>query len=119
MRARYTAASRERRKKVLNRAKGFNGSRRYRLKTAKEALLHAMSYEYRDRRNKKRDFRRLWINRISAFVRTEGISYSRFISGLTKAGVVINRKIMANLAVEDPEVMKKYVEIAKKELKLG
>lgn len=114
MRARGPVAGRERHKKVLKRAKGFHGANRYRLKSAKEAVLHAMSYEYRDRRNKKRDFRSLWITRINAFVRSEGMSYSRFIEGLTKAKVAVDRKVMANLAIEDPEVMKKYVEVAKK-----
>lgn len=114
MRARYTVNSRKRRKKVLKRTKGFRGAARYRVKAAKEAVLHAMHYEYRDRRNKKRDIKRLWIQRISAFVRANGMSYSRFIEGLTKAKVAINRKVMANLAINDAEVMMKFIEIAKK-----
>ena len=116
MRARGPVAGRERHKKILKRAKGFHGSNRYRVKMAKEAIFHAMAYEYRDRRNKKRDFRRLWVTRISAFVRMEGMTYSRFIEGLTKANVAVNRKVMANLAIDDPEVMKKYVEVARKTL---
>ena len=118
MRVRYTVPSRKRRKKILERAKGFRGARRYRLKAAKESILHAMSYEYRDRKRKKRDFRRLWITRISAFVRNEGMTYSQFINGLTKAGVEINRKVLANLAIEDPEAMKEYVKIAKDAVKV-
>ncbi len=116
MRARGPVAGRERHKKILKRAKGFHGANRTRVKVAKEAVLHAMAYEYRDRRNRKRDFRRLWVTRINAFVRMEGMSYSRFIEGLTKANVAIDRKVMANLAIDDPEVMKKYVEVAKKAL---
>lgn len=116
MRTRYTVASRARHKKVLNRAKGFHGARKLRIKAAKEAIIHAMRYEYRDRRNKKRDFRALWITRINAFVRAEGMTYSRFIEGLNKANVSLNRKVLSNLAIEDPEVMKQYVLIAKQSL---
>lgn len=116
MRARGPAASREKHKKVLERAKGFHGSNRYRFKNAQEAVLHAMAYEFRDRRNRKRDFRRLWITRINAFVQMEGMTYSRFIEGLNKAKAVVDRKVLSNLAIEDPEVMKKYVEMAKKAL---
>ena len=116
MRTRYTVASRDKRKKVLNRAKGFHGARKLRIKVAREAVIHALSYEYRDRRNKKRDFRSLWISRINAFVRSEGMTYSRFIEGLNKANVSLNRKVLSNLAIEDPEVMKRYVEIAKQQL---
>lgn len=114
MRARYTSAGRNRHKKVLNRAKGARGARSKRFRSAQETILHAMRFEYRDRRNKKRDFRRLWITRINAFVREEGMSYSRFIEGLNKAGVVVDRKVMANLAITDPDVMKEYVKIAQK-----
>ena len=116
MRTRYTVASRKRHKKVLQRAKGFKGARGTRLKVAKEALLHAMSYEYRDRRLKKRNFRRLWITRISAFVRAEGMTYSRFIEGLSKAGVIIDRKVLSNLAIEDADAMRQYVKVAKSQL---
>lgn len=113
MRTRYTVASRERRKKVLKRAKGFHGARKLRIKAAREAVMHALRYEYRDRRNKKRDFRSLWITRINALVREYGMTYSKFIEGLSKAKISINRKALSNLCVEDPEVIKKYVEIAK------
>ena len=114
MRVRYTAASRKRRKKILQRAKGFKGARGTRLRVAKEALLHAGVYAYRDRKAKKRTIRRLWITRISAFVRANGMSYSRFIEGLTKAKVRVNRKVLANLAIEDTDVMMKYMELAQK-----
>lgn len=113
MRVTYSVPGRKRHKKLLERAKGFRGSRHYRFKTANESVLHAMRFEYRDRRNRKRDFRRLWITRISAFVRENGITYSRFIEGLTKAGVILDRKLMANLAIEDPAVMLKMIELAK------
>ncbi len=114
MRVRYTAPSRRRRKKILERAKGFRGARGTRLRVAKEALLHAGSYSYRDRKAKKRTIHRLWITRISAFVRANGMSYSRFIEGLTKAKVRVNRKVLANLAIQDTEVMLKYMELAQK-----
>jgi large subunit ribosomal protein L20 len=113
MRARYTVAGRERHKKVLKRAKGFLASRRYRIKVAKEAVTHAMRHEYVGRKQKKRDFRALWITRLNAFVRAEGITYSRFINGLNKSKVDINRKLLAYLAVTDPDALRKYVEIAK------
>lgn len=116
MRVRYTTPSHKRRKKILERAKGFTGARGTRLRVAKEALLHAMSYEYRDRRAKKRLIRRLWITRISAFVRAQDMSYSRFIEGLSKAQVRINRKVLSNLAITDPDVMLRYVELARKNL---
>jgi large subunit ribosomal protein L20 len=113
MRARYTVASRKRRKKILQRAKGFHGARKLRIKSAHEAVMHALRYEYRDRRNRKRDFRNLWISRINAFVRENGMTYSRFIEGLHKAKISINRKILSNLAITDPDTIKKYIEIAK------
>lgn len=116
MRVSYSVASRQRRKKLLKRAKGFRGSSRYKLRVVQETVLHAMHYEYRDRRNKKRDFRRLWITRISAFVREEGMSYSRFIEGLNKANVAVDRKVFADLAVRDPEALKAIVDTAKKAL---
>ncbi len=116
MRVRYTTPSRKRRNKILQRTKGFGGARGTRIRVAKEALLHAMSYEYRDRRAKKRLIRRLWITRISAFVRAHEMTYSRFIEGLTKAQVRINRKVLSNLAIIDPEAMLQYVELARKSL---
>jgi len=117
MRARYTVGARERHKKVLKRAKGFQASRHYRFKVAKEAVTHAMHNEYVARRLRKRDMRALWITRLNAAVRMEGMSYSRFIDGLNKAKVVINRKVLAYLAVTDFDAFKKYVEIAKAAVK--
>lgn len=114
MRVRYTVAGKKRRDKVLKRAKGFHGARKLRIKAAKEAVMHAMRYEYIDRRKRKRDFRSLWITRINAFVRANGLTYSKFIEGLTKAKIGLNRKALSNLCVEDPEVVKKYIELAKK-----
>lgn len=116
MRVRYTVASKKRKKKILKLAKGFKGARSIRIKVAKEAVMHALRYQYIDRRKRKRDFRSLWITRINAFVRENGITYNKFIEGLRKANIVINRKVLSNLAIEEPEVLKKYVEIAKAQL---
>jgi large subunit ribosomal protein L20 len=113
MRVRYTVAGKQRRDKVLKRAKGFQGSAHARIRVAKETVMHAMRYEFRDRRRKKRDFRTLWIARINAYVRASGMTYSRFIEGLNKAQVRVNRKVLSVLCVEDPEVVNKYIELAK------
>ncbi|MHB1455704.1 MAG: 50S ribosomal protein L20 [Armatimonadota bacterium] len=91
----------KRHKKILDRAKGFWGGRHRLFKTANEAVAHALQYAYRDRRNKKREFRRLWIARINAASRINGLSYNRFIEGLSKAGIMIDRKILADMAVHD------------------
>ena len=99
-----------RRAKILKLAKGFTGRRGTNYKAVVKALNHA----YIDRRDRKGDFRQLWITRINAAVRAEGLSYSRFIDGLTKAGVAINRKALSNLAIEDEAAFKAVVEIAKK-----
>jgi large subunit ribosomal protein L20 len=90
------------RKKILKQAKGYWGRRHSNYKTAKDAVTKALFYAYRDRKDRKADFRRLWIIRINAACRAEGISYSRLIDGLAKAGIGINRKALAALAVEDP-----------------
>jgi len=92
----------KRHKKVLDRAKGYWGGRSRLFKTANEAVMHAMQYAYRDRRNRKRDFRRLWIARINAGTRANGMQYSRFIEGLTKAGIIIDRKVLSEMAISDP-----------------
>ena len=105
-----------RRKKVLNSAKGFRGRRSDLYRSAKDAVAKAGSYAYRDRRRKKRDFRRLWITRISAACRAEEMSYSRFMQGLAKANVQLNRKALSNLAIEDPEAFKVLVEAARNAL---
>ena len=103
-----------RRKKILKAAKGYRGRRSKLFRTAKDAVTKAGTYAYRDRRRKKRDFRRLWIARISAACRADGITYSRFIEGLTKADIQINRKSLSNLAIEDPDAFKELIELARK-----
>lgn len=107
------AVTKARHKKVLKEASGYFGSKHRLYKSAKEQLMHAGVYSYRDRRQKKRDFRKLWIVRINAECRVNDISYSRFIEGLNKAGVTINRKMLSEIAINDKEAFKKLVEIAK------
>lgn len=109
----HSVATRRRKKRLLKKAKGFWGDRSKQYQQAQRALLHALTYAYRDRRNKKREFRRLWITRINAACRAAGITYSRFIRGLKKAKVDLDRKILADLAVNDAQAFKKLVEIAK------
>ena len=92
----------KRHKKVLALTKGHWGARHRLYRTAHESMLHALAYSYRDRKNRKRDFRRLWIQRINAAARLNGLSYSRFISGLIKANVGVDRKMLAEMAVNDP-----------------
>ena len=112
-RAKTGTVRRNKHKKVLKRAKGFWGLRSRSFRIAQQTLLNAADYEYRDRRDKKNDFRRLWISRINAAARQEGLSYSRFMSGLRKSGVEINRKMLADLAVQQPEAFKQLVEKSK------
>ena len=107
------SVTKRRRKKVLKRAKGFTGAKSKVYRRANEAVIKSLHYAYRDRRNKKRDFRRLWITRINAAARMNGMSYSRFISGLQKAGVDINRKVLAERAVNDQEAFGELVKIAR------
>lgn len=107
----------ERRKKILKLAKGFIGDRKSNFKPAKDAVRKALLHAYVDRRDKKADFRALWIARINAAVRAEGLSYSKFIAGLNKAGVALNRKVLSNMAIEDVDAFKKVVEVAKAALK--
>ncbi|MDQ3709297.1 MAG: 50S ribosomal protein L20 [Actinomycetota bacterium] len=104
---------RKHRRAVLDRARGFRGARSRRYRIANESVLHAMRYEYRDRRRRKSDFRKLWITRINAAARQEGLSYSRFINGLKLAEVDIDRKVLADLAVRDPATFKSLVGVAK------
>jgi len=101
------------RKKILKLAKGYWGRRHSNYKTAKDAVTKALSYAYRDRKDRKGDFRKLWIIRINAACRAEGLSYSRLINGLNKAGITINRKALAFLAVEDLNAFKAIVAQAK------
>ncbi len=112
-RAKTGTIRRRRHNKVLKRAKGFRGSRSKQYRNAFQTLLNAATYEYRDRRNKKRDFRRLWIQRINAGARLHGMSYSTFIGGLKKAGVDLNRKVLADIAAREPEAFKALVDAAK------
>jgi len=101
------------RKKILKLAKGYWGRRHSNYKTAKDAVAKALSYAYRDRRDRKGDFRRLWIARINAACRAEGLTYSRLIDGLNKAEITINRKVLANMAIEDTGAFKAVVAKAK------
>mgnify|MGYP001061000389 CR=1 FL=1 len=103
----------KRREKILEDTKGFFGARKNLLRTAKDARRRALENSYADRRRKKREFRSLWIIRINAAARQNGISYSKLISGLIKAGIEVNRKIMAELAVSDPKAFKQLVDAAK------
>lgn len=105
--------TKRRHKKILKRAKGYFGSKHRLYKTAKEQLMHSGNYAFRDRRAKKRDFRKLWITRINAECRNNEISYSRFIDGLNKAGVIINRKMLSEMAIEDPKAFANLVKLAK------
>jgi len=102
------------RRKVLKAAKGFRGARGRSYKAANEALIHSLLYAFRDRRNRKRDFRALWIARINAAARQEGVSYSRLMSALKKEGLAINRKVLADLAVNDQPAFARLLEIARK-----
>ena len=104
--------SRAKHKKVLKAVKGQWGRRKNTIKVARQAMEKAMQYAYRDRRNKKRDFKSLWIQRINAGVRLEGLTYSKFINGLSKTGIKIDRKILAEIAYDNPEAFKTIVKKA-------
>jgi len=110
----HNVATRRRKKRLLKEAKGFWGDRSKQFQQARRALMHALVYAYRDRRVKKREFRGLWIARINAACREAGITYSAFISGLKKAKINLDRKILADLAVRDNHAFKKLVELVKK-----
>ena len=105
--------SKNRRRKVLKQAKGYFGSKHRLYKTAQEQLFHSGAYSYQDRKKRSGDFRKLWITRINAAVRAEGMSYSKFINGLSKAGISINRKMLSELAIADPNEFKKIIQISK------
>jgi large subunit ribosomal protein L20 len=107
--------ARRRHKKVLKLTKGHRGTKHSLYRRAHESMLKALSYSYRHRRERKRDLRQLWIARINAAARLGGLSYSRFIDGLNRAGVAINRKMLSELAISDPAAFSKLVEIAKQE----
>jgi large subunit ribosomal protein L20 len=109
----HSVATHRRKKRVLKQAEGYWGDRSKQFQQARRTLMRALVYAYRDRRMKKREFRQLWISRINAGCRQAGITYSRFINGLKKAKVDLDRKILADLAVRDENAFKKLVEIAK------
>ena len=113
MRVTNAPASRERRRRRLELAKGFYGARSKLFRIATEAVDRAMRLSTEHRKLKKRDFRQLWIGRVNAAARAEGISYSKLIAGLTKAGVVLNRKMLSEIAIQDPTGFKTIVEVAK------
>jgi|SRR5271169_637889 len=100
-------------KKILKAAKGYYGRRKNTIRVAKQAVEKAMQYAYRDRKNRKRNFRALWIQRLNAAVREHGLTYSRFIDGLTKAGILVDRKMLADLAMHEPVAFAAVIEKAK------
>ena len=106
----------KKRRTVLNRAKGYYGAKSRSYRAAKEQVQHSLQYQYRDRRAKKREIRRLWITRINAAARINGLSYSVFMNGLKKAGVGLDRKVLADMAVNDADAFAALVEVAKKAL---
>ena len=113
MRVKGGARLRKRHKKVLRATKGYKDGRRRLFRTANQAMMKAGSYQYRDRRNRKRDMRRLWIARINAAAREQGLSYSRFVHGLKAAGIEIDRKMLAEMAVSDTNAFSELVSMAK------
>lgn len=116
MRVKRGFKARKRRKKILKLAKGFRGGRSKLIRTASDAVDKALMYSYRDRRVRKRDFRRLWIARINAAARMNGISYSRMINGLKKAGIELDRKVLADLAISDPAGFTQIASLAAQQL---
>ena len=112
-RVKRSVHARKKRRETLERAKGYRGQASKSYKRAKEALLKADSYAYRDRRNRKRDFRRLWITRINAAARLNGLSYGTFMHGLKLAEIELDRKVLADIAVRDPETFRRFAEAAR------
>jgi large subunit ribosomal protein L20 len=112
-RATNAVARKRRKKKVLSEAKGYWGRKHSSYRLANEQVMRSGRYAYRDRRNRKRDFRRLWIIRINAAARREGMSYSQLMHGLSEAGVDVNRKMLADIAVHDPEAFRRFAELAR------
>ena len=112
-RVKRSVGARKKRRAVLEQTKGFRGEAHSNYKRAKEALLKADAYAYRDRRNRKRDFRRLWITRINAAARENGMSYSQLIHGLQLAEIELDRKVLADIAVRDPETFRRFVDAAR------
>jgi large subunit ribosomal protein L20 len=113
MRVKRGVHARKKRRATLARAKGYRGDRSKSYKRAKEALLKADSYAYRDRRNRKRDFRRLWVTRINAAARREGMTYSTFMHGMRVAEIELDRKVLADIAVNDPDTFRRFAERAR------
>jgi large subunit ribosomal protein L20 len=113
MRIKRSTHARKKRREVLERAKGYRGEANHNYKRAKEAVIKAETYAYRDRRNRKRDFRRLWITRINAAAKLNGMSYSQFMHGLKLAGIELDRKVLADIAVRDPETFRRFAETAR------
>jgi len=112
-RVKRSVHARKKRRATLERAKGYRGEANSNYKRAKEAVMKADSYAYRDRRNRKRDFRRLWITRINAAARENGMTYGTFIHGLSVAGIELDRKVLADIAVRDPETFRRFVDVAR------
>jgi large subunit ribosomal protein L20 len=112
-RVKRSVNARKKRRATLERTKGFRGEANSNYRRAKEALMKADAYAYRDRRNKKRDFRRLWITRINAAARQNGLSYSEFMHGLKLAGIEIDRKVLADIAVRDADTFRRFAEAAR------
>ena len=112
-RVKRSVSARKKRRATLERTKGFRGEANSNYKRAKEALMKAEAYQYRDRRNRKRDFRRLWVTRINAAARQNGMTYSTFIHGLQVAGIELDRKVLADIAVRDPETFRRFVDAAR------
>ena len=115
-RVKRAVSAHKKRRTVLNRAKGYYGAKSRSYRAAKEQVQHSLQYQYRDRRNKKREVRRLWITRINAAARINGLSYSVFMNGLKNAGVELDRKVLSDMAINDPEAFASLVEVAKKAL---
>ena len=112
-RVKRSVHAKKKRRATLELTKGFRGEAHSNYKRAKEALMKADSYAYRDRRNRKRDFRRLWITRINAAARECGMSYSQLIHGLTLAGITLDRKVLSDIAVRDPETFRRFADAAR------
>ena len=118
-RVKRSVHARKKRRAVLELTRGFRGEANHNYRRAKEALLKADQYRYRDRRNRKRDFRRLWITRINAAARQQGMSYSQFMHGLQEAGVELDRKMLADIAVRDADTFRRFADRAREALAAG
>jgi large subunit ribosomal protein L20 len=118
-RVKRSVHARKKRRKVLEQAKGYYGLKKSHYKYAKEQVEHSLVYAYRDRKNRKRTFRSLWIVRINAAARREGLTYSRLMAGLREGGVEVNRKMLADVAVRDPETFRRFAERAKQALEVS